>query len=504
MSDRDEQSDSRESGAGVLVAWIGRVLGPIGAVLVYLLLPESEALSSGARACAAIGTLMAVYWMTEAMPLAVTSLLPLALFEPLGVASIGEAASPYANPLIFLFMGGFMIALAMERWGLHRRIALGTLRLAGSKLTRMVGAFMLAAAGLSMWVSNTATAVMMLPIGISVIGLLDERAGGDPAAERFAPCLLLGLAYGCSIGGVATLIGTPPNVVLAGFVSDNYGYELAFGRWMLFGVPLAAVFLVIAWWLLTRWLYDVRGASLPGGRAMIREEFRKLGRMGLGEKLTLAVFLCTAALWIGREPLADWIPALRGLSDAQIAIAAGIVLFLLPVRPREGVFVMDWRTASRIPWDVLLLFGGGLSLAAAISSTGLDDYIGSSVGVLRGAPGWAISLGVAAMIVFLTELTSNTATATAFLPILAGAAGGLGVEPMTLLLPAVFAASCAFMLPVATPPNAIVFGSGRLRIGQMARAGIWLNLISIVLATIAAQILGPAIFGAITEAGGPR
>jgi len=489
MSERGKDAERRGTDAAAIAGWAGRVLGPIAAALVYLLLPEGEALSQSARACAAVATLMAIFWMTEALPLAVTSLLPLALFEPLSVVSMEDAASPYASPLIFLFTGGFMIALAMERWELHRRIALMTLRLAGSRLTRMVGAFMVAAAVLSMWVSNTATAVMMLPIGISVIALLDEQSGEDPVKDRFAPCLLLGLAYACSIGGVATLIGTPPNVVLAGFVAEKYGYDLAFGRWMLFGVPLAAVFLAIAWFLLTRFLYNLRDEELPGGRGMIRDELRKLGPMSLGEKLTLAVFLCTAALWIGREPLTGVAPFLAGFSDAQIAIAAGVLLFAIPVRPREGVFVMNWKTASRIPWDVLLLFGGGLSLAAAISDTGLDDFIGSSVEVLSGAPGWAISLGVAALIVFLTELTSNTATATAFLPILAGAASGLGVEPMTLLLPAVFAASCAFMLPVATPPNAIVFGSGRIAIADMVGAGFVMNLVSITVVTIAAYAL---------------
>ena len=493
MSERKEHADARGSTSALAVGWIGRFLGPILAAAVYALLPESESITPEARTCAAIGVLMAVFWMTEALPLAVTSLIPLALFEPLGIAPMRDTAAPYASPLIFLFMGGFMLALAMERWGLHRRVALLTLRLAGSKLSTMVGAFMLASAGLSMWVSNTATAVMMLPIGLSVVALAEERSGDT--ARRFAPCLILGLAYACSIGGIATLIGTPPNVALAGFVTSTYGDALGFGRWMLFGLPLAAVFLGLTWWLLTWVLFPITGAELPGGRAIVRDELRKLGPMSLGEKLTLTVFLLTAGLWVLREPLSGWIPALAGLSDPQIAIAAGITLFALPVAPREGVFVLDWRTASRLPWDVLLLFGGGLSLAAAVDATGLDDAIGSSVTALAGAPVWVIVLGVSALIVFLTELTSNTATAIAFLPILAGAADGLGVDPLVLLLPAAIASSCAFMLPVATPPNAIVFGSGRVRIAQMARAGFLLNLISIALATLAALWVGPLVFG---------
>ncbi len=494
MPEREEHVDARAVGASRAVGWIGRIGGPVLAFAVYFLVPESEALTEPARVCAAVGVLMAVLWMTEALPLAVTSLLPLALFEPLGVVTIRDAAAPYANPLIFLFMGGFMIALAMERWGLHRRLALMTLRVAGSRLRVMVGAFMLAAAGLSMWVSNTATAVMMLPLGLSVIALLPDDS---PAKGRFAPCLLLGLAYACSIGGVATLVGTAPNVVLAGFLEETYGVDLGFGRWLLFGLPLAGVFLVVTWLMLTRVLFPLGTAELPGGREAVRAKLRTLGRMKRGEVLTLVVFVGTALLWIFREPLAGWVPALGGLSDAQIAISAAILLFALPVDAKRGVFVLDWKTASRLPWDVLLLFGGGLSLAAAIGATGLDEWIGSSVSGLAGAPTWAVALAVSALIVFLTELTSNTATTTAFLPILAGVALGLGVDPLVLLLPASFAASCAFMLPVATPPNAIVFGSGRVSIAQMARAGFVLNLVSIVLATIAAVWLGPLVFGTI-------
>jgi len=493
MPERREHVDRRAVGGSSVVGWVGRAGAPVVAALVYLLIPEGGVSESG-RACAAVGSAMAVLWMTEALPLAATALLPLALFAPLGVASMEEAAAPYANPLIFLFMGGFLIALAMERWGLHRRIALTTLLLSGSRLTTLVGAFMVAAAGLSMWVSNTATAVMMLPIGVSVAGLLPA---GHARAGAFGPCLLLGLAYACSIGGVATLIGTPPNVALAGYVREAYGFELGFGRWMLFGLPLSAVFLVIAWWLLTRVLCPVTGGELPGGRAMIRAELARLGPMGAGERLTLGVFALAAFLWVFRELLTGVAPWLAGLNDAQIAVSAGLLLFALPVRPREGVFVLDWATASRLPWDVLLLFGGGLSLAAAIGSTGLDAAIGSGLSGLAGAPVWLVVLAVSALLVFLTELTSNTATALAFLPVLGGAAEGLGVDPLVLLIPAAFATSCAFMLPVATPPNAIVFGSGRVRMSEMVRAGAALNVVSIVLATAAAVWLVPAVFGTI-------
>jgi len=472
--------------------WVGLVASPIVGLIVYLLLEPGGELSEPARRVAAIAATMTALWLSEALPLAVTALLPLALFEPLGVTPMRAAAAPYADPIIFLFMGGFMIALTMERWGLHRRLALNLLRLAGTRLSVMVGAFMLAAAALSMWVSNTATAVMMLPLGLSVIALLPEDS---PASERFAPCLLLAIAYSCSIGGLATLIGTPPNVVLAGFVRDSYGFEIGFGQWMLLGLPLALVFLVFAWLLLTRVLFPLGRSELPGGPDAIREQLRTLGRISRPETLTLVVFTLTALLWMGRVPLSGTFPVLAGLSDAQIAIAAGVLLFAIPVRPRAGVFLLDWTTASRLPWDVLLLFGGGLSLAAAVRVTELDAWIAHSVSGLAGAPEWVVALGVATLVVFLTELTSNTATATVFLPLLAGAAEGLGVDPLVLLVPAAVASSCAFMLPVATPPNAIVYGSGRLRIGQMARAGIALNIVSIVLATLAGAWLAPLILG---------
>jgi len=494
MPERDGHAESRRGTHARAAGWAGLFGAPLVGLLLYALLGGDDSLSEPARRVAAIAGVMTVLWLTEALPLAVTALLPLALFEPLGVTPMRDAAAPYADPIIFLFMGGFMIALAMERWGLHRRLALSLLRVAGTRLSVMVGAFMLASAALSMWVSNTATAVMMLPLGISVIAMLPEDS---PASGRFAPCLLLAIAYSCSIGGLATLIGTPPNVVLAGFVREAYGFEIAFGQWMLLGLPLSLVFLVIAWLLLTRVLFPLGKDELPGGPDAIRAELRGLGSITRGETLTLIVFGLTAILWITRKPLSNAVPALDGLSDAQIAIAAAVLLFAIPVHPKRGVFVLDWKTAVRLPWDVLLLFGGGLSLAAAVRATGLDAWIAESVSGLAGAPDWLVALGVAALVVFLTELTSNTATATVFLPLLAGAAAGLGVDPLVLLVPAAIASSCAFMLPVATPPNAIIFSSGRLSIPQMARAGFVLNLVSIVLATIAAVWLTPLILGTI-------
>ncbi|MGP1273718.1 MAG: SLC13 family permease [Phycisphaerales bacterium] len=512
--------------------WVGRIGAPILAVAVYLLLGgsvgEAEGdLSETGRRVAAIGVLMAMLWMTEAMPLAATALLPLVLFPVLHVSTVGDAAEPFASPVIFLFMGGFLLALAMERWNLHRRIALMALLVVGTKPRALVAGFMLTSATLSMWISNTATAVMMLPIGVTVITLAIERvrdakdqngngegdsdgAITDRAAEHgignFATALMLGLAYGASIGGIGTLIGTPPNAFLAQFLADSYDNPIGFGEWMLLGVPFAAVFLAITWAMLVFVIYPVRLKEIPGGRGVIRGELKKLGKVSRAERTVFVVFLCTALAWMSRSFLADWewfvgvFPPIRMITDEVIAIAAGIALFAIPVNARKGVFALNWETAVKLPWGVLLLFGGGLSLAAAVKSSGLDAFLGSRMGALEGVPPILLVAAVCAVVIFLTELTSNTATAATFLPILGGVAAGLGLDPMLLCIPAAIAASCAFMMPVATPPNAIVYGSGHVRIGQMVKAGFWLNLIAIVLVTLF-TMLASQVFGFSMGAG---
>jgi solute carrier family 13 (sodium-dependent dicarboxylate transporter), member 2/3/5 len=491
-------------------AWIGRVAGPLLAVLVYLAIPSGEGgLGAPGRATAAVGILMAVWWISEALPLPVTSLLPIALFPLFGVVDVSGATAPYADDIIFLFMGGFMLALAMQRWNLHRRIALVTVMAVGTRPVRVVGGFMLATAFLSMWVSNTATTVMMLPIGMSVLQLVYDRAtvpGGAQDSEllgddapNFAVCLMLAIAYAASIGSLATLIGTPPNLFMAGFVERTYGITIGFGRWMLVGLPLSMVFLVITWVVLTRLVYPIRLTEIPGGRDLFREQLHEMGPAGRGEKMVLTIFACTAGAWVLREPVTDalagLVPALAGLSDAGIAIIAAIVLFSVPVDARRGVFVLDWSTARRLPWGVLLLFGGGLSLASAVAASGLDAYLGLQLRGLGALPTVLLIAGVVTVIVLLTELTSNTATAATFLPILGGVAVGLGIAPLMLVVPAALAASCAFMMPVATPPNAIVFGSGYITMPQMVRAGVWLNLVGIVLVTAMVTLVGGAVLG---------
>jgi len=496
MPERTAHVDARAVGSSVALGWIGRFGAPVIALLVYLLLPAGEGgLAPDARAAAAIGALMAVLWMTEALPLPVTALLPLALFPLAGVLPIEEAAAPYAHKYIFLFMGGFMIALAMERWSLHKRIALTIVGAVGARPTRLIGGFMAAAAFLSMWISNTATAVMLLPIATSIIGLVSERLGvedgmDDERVRRFGVCLLISIAYACTVGGVGTIIGTPPNVFLVSYLDEAFDIQISFFDWMLAAIPLVVVFLAIIWLMLTRVLFRIPFDEIPGGRAVIREELARLGPMQRAEKMTLAVFALAAITWITRGFLADWawfaerFPVVTRLDDSTVAIIAALLLFALPVDPRRGVFVLDWHTANRLPWGVLLLFGGGLSLSAAIQATGLDAFIGAQVQGMGGLPTILLIAAVVLIVILLTELASNTAIAAIFLPVLGGVAPVVGLEPLQLCAPVAVAASCAFMMPVATPPNAIIFGSGLVRITQLVRAGALLNLLSVALVTL--------------------
>ncbi|MGI8650229.1 MAG: SLC13 family permease [Rubrobacter sp.] len=511
LADTPEMGDVTEETRISTRAWVGRFLGPVVALLAYFLLPTGAGgLSPEGVIVVAVGLLMAVWWVTEALPLPATALLPIVLFPLFGAVGREDATAPYANDIIFLFMGGFMIALAMQRWGLHRRIALVTILAVGTQPVRVIGGFMIATAFLSMWVSNTATTVMMLPIGLSVLTLVltGERQGGESGesasgesaadltgagASNFAVGLMLGIAYAASIGSVATLIGTPPNLFMAGFLQETYDITIGFGQWMLVGLPLAVVFLFLAWLVLTRFVYPPEISEISGGKELIRGQLDEIGPISRGEKIVLAVFVTTAFFWVFRQALSG-LPGLGGLEDSSIAIAAAIALFAIPVDARNGVFTLDWRTALNLPWGVLLLFGGGLSLAAAVSATGVDQWIGDSFAGFAGIPILLFVVAVTAAVIFLTELTSNTATAAALLPIFGGVAVGVDLDPLLLVVPAALAASCAFMLPVATPPNAIVFGSGHVTILQMVRAGIWLNVIGMVLITITIFALATWVF----------
>lgn len=488
-----EDSPSASSPSG-LRQRIGLVLGPI-ALVALLLMPAPEGMSAEAWKTTAVGTLMAIWWVCESIPIPATALLPLILFAPLGILPMSGAASPYANPIIFLFLGGFVIALAMERWNLHRRIALAVVRVMGVKPHRLVLGFMVATAFLSMWVSNTATAVMMLPIALSVIQLVRPDAdygSGKPVDFNFAINLMLGVAYAASIGGLGTLIGTPPNALLAGFMLETYGIQIGFAQWMMIGVPLVVVTLPLSWIVLTKFVYPIQIREIPGGEQAIEREYLKLGPVAPAEKRVAIVFVVTALLWVFRPLLEQSV--IPGLDDTVIAIAAALTLFLIPAGSKASGALIDWETAEKLPWGVLLLFGGGLALADAVQKTGLAKWIGTNVGAL----GWstfAMVVVVAVIIVFLTELTSNTATAAAFLPLVASVAVGMGENPFLLAVPAALAASCAFMLPVATPPNAIVFGSGYITVPQMARAGLWLNILFIFAITALVYTLLIAAFG---------
>ncbi|WP_205326207.1 DASS family sodium-coupled anion symporter [Glycomyces sp. YM15] len=489
--------------------WIGRALGPVLALLAYFAIPADPGLTQEGRATAAIVILVAVWWMTEALPLSATALLPIVALPLAGVLTVDEATAPYANPTVFLFMGGFMIALAMQKWNLHLRIALLTMRLIGTKPRRLILGVMIATAFLSMWVSNTATTMMMLPIGLSVMAMAAKDVPGedgedgtsDPAVKQFGVTLMLSIAFAATIGGLSTLIGSPPNLILAGFVEQEYGLAISFADWMLVGVPLSAVFLFVTWILMTRVIFPVKLEQIAGGKSVINDHLKQLGKMSRGEWIVLVVFVVTALLWIFKaqitsEAVTSVLPFAAGLDDANIAIGAAIVLFLIPTDARKGEFTLDWKTVQNgIPWGVLLLFGGGLAIAAAVKATGLSEYIGTQVGGLGVLPTVLLVAAVSLIVLLLTELTSNTATAATFLPVLGGVALGIGVEPMLLLIPAAFAATCSFMFPVGTPPNAIVFGSGHVTIGQMVRAGIWLNLIGVVLITAAVYLIAAPVFG---------
>lgn len=466
---------------------LGLFLGA-GLLLMTVLFPAPETMAKEAWLAAGMMLLMATWWSTEAIPIPATALLPVVLVPALGLGSISEATSPYAHPIIFLFLGGFTLGLAMQRWNLHRRIALLTLRAVGNEPKKQIAGFMLATAFLSMWVSNTATAIMMLPIGLSVISM---AGNGQPGQNRrYATALLLAIAYSASVGGIATLIGTPPNALLAAYLNETQGVSIGFAQWMLFGVPISTVMLIMIWWWLTRRGFE--SVQQEGAGEAIRDELAALGRMSRGEKLVALVFVLTAAAWIFRPLLSASL--MPWLTDTGIAIAAAVAMFIMPVNTRTQTFVLDWNTTRDIPWGVLLLFGGGLAMAGVISSSGLADWIATTMGAASAMPVVVMIMLVAAVIIFLTEVTSNTATAAAFLPLLGALAISQGASPLFLAVPAAVAASCAFMMPVATPPNAIVFSSGHMKIGDMIRAGFALNLIGIVVVTLLGYLLIDVVF----------
>ena len=438
---------------------------------------------------------MAVWWATEALPVPVTALLPIALFPVLQVADVKAATAPYANSVIYLFLGGFLVALAVQRCGLHRRIALTVIVLFGGSGASMVGGFMVASALVSMWVTNTSTTMMLLPIAVSVAAVVGQTLGNSEEIQsRFPKALLLGVAYAATIGGIATLVGTPPNALLAGFMQENYNVEIGFAQWMLVGVPLTALLLPVCWWLLTKRLFRITFTTNRETREHLKRTRDDLGPMSASERRVTIVFIALAVCWMGR-PLLMMIPGLSGLSDTGIAMSAGVILFLVPTAGWRSHRLLDWKDTKELPWGVLVLFGGGLSLAAAVSSSGLASWLGEQLTSLRLTSLVLLVVLITTLIIYLTELTSNLATTATFLPVVAAVASQAHYEPIVLCAPVAIAASCAFMLPVATPPNAVVYSSGLLTIPDMIRAGFWLNIISIVLASAVAVLLAPRVLG---------
>ncbi|WP_321780120.1 DASS family sodium-coupled anion symporter [Schaalia cardiffensis] len=503
-------------------SFIGIFLGLALAILAFYIFPKSgvEQVNAVAQAAAEkagkdftpytdlglrvvvfAAVLLGIWWMTEAIPLAATALLPLVIFPAFQVAKFKDVAAPYASDTIFLFMGGFMLALAMQKWNLHRRIALGVVLLVGTKPRQLILGFMIATGFLSMWVSNTATAVVMLPIGMSVLTLVAGLVGGMDKVKRFATALMLGIAYSASIGSVATIIGTPPNALLVAYLAENHDINIGFGQWMLVGAPLALVFLFFAWWLMVFVMFKPEVDDIPGGRELILQQWKELGRMSRGEIMVAVIFVLAAFSWVFVPILLDVTGSALNISDSLIAMIAAALLFLIPTDVKSGKRLLDWKTANDLPWDVLLLFGGGLSLSAMFSKLGLSLWIGEQAKGLGTLPILVIVAAVATLIIFLTELTSNTATAAAFLPIMGGVAMGIGVtaeNPMNVLLlvvPVALAATFAFMLPVATPPNAVAYGSGYIKIGDMAKTGLWLNIAGVVLITVVVLLIGVPVFG---------
>ena len=469
------------------VPQLGLLLGPIVFFLFILFRPFPELSDEGFMVLAST-IWIAIWWVTEALPIPVTSLLPVILFPMTGALSIGETTSAYGHKMVFLYIGGFILAMAIEKWGLHRRIALNVIKLVGVSQRGVVMGFMLATAFLSMWISNTATSVMMLPIGMAIVVQLKTTM--KDLREDFGKALMLGVAYSASIGGLSTLIGTPPNLVMAGVVEQYYGQELVFAEWFFMVFPISVLLLTISWVYLTHVAFKVSNVR-QANRSEINQQLRELGAITFEEKRVLVVFCLTAFLWISRSFLfADLIP---GLDDTVIAVMSAVALFIIKNK-KEG-YLMTWKAAVKIPWGIVLLFGGGLAIAEGFKSSGLANWIGENLTSMEGSHTAVILTGIVASVNFMTEITSNVATTSMILPVIAPLADAIGVNPLLLMTGATLAASCAFMLPVATPPNAVVFGSGYLKISDMIRTGLILNIISIVIISAYLYWILPLMWG---------
>jgi solute carrier family 13 (sodium-dependent dicarboxylate transporter), member 2/3/5 len=480
------------------IKWSMVAAGIVLGLAAFFLFPDS--LSLEGRGVVGIGVVMAFWWMTEAVPIEATSLLPLILFPVTGIAPIGEAAAPYANSVIYLVLGGIVLGLATQRWNLHRRVALLIILAVGTKPSQIVFGLMLASAFITMWVSNTATAVIMVPIGGAILALINSLEGSK-VTPKLAASMLLGIAYSVTIGSMATLIGQPPMALMKAYLGDNYNIEIGFGQWMLVGVPFAAFMMFASWLVLTKLVFRSEVQEIPGGKEIMRAELTKLGGLTTQEKRVIAIFLGAAFCWIFMPFIAE-IPAvaaaapfLANFNDTSIAITAALLCFIVPGDKVSNGPLLEWSATKEVPWGLLILFGGGLSLSDQFTSTGLSEWIGDSVGGLAGVPTLLLMVIAIILLVILTELTSNTATAAAFLPIMTAVGVGLGIDPLVMAIAVTLAVSGSYMLPVGTPSNAVAFAVGDVSMRNMMRGGLWLNIISIVTIPVVLLTLVPLVFG---------
>jgi len=464
---------------------VGLILGVIAFITVWML-PVPQGLSTGGWHVVALILLMACWWSTEAIPVPATSLLPIVALPMMSIGSMSDATHPYAAPVIFLLLGGFIVAMGMLRWNLHRRIALNIITRVGDHPAALIAGFMAASALLSMWISNTATTLMMIPIALSVAEtVLGERTHD----HRFTLCLLLGVAWASSIGGLGTIIGTPPNAFVVGFMEEEAGVTISFLQWMKLGVPIVFVMLPIAWLTLIKIVYPFDAHTVTGGERVVHEELDKLGRITTPEFRVAMVFFLMAVSWIIAPQL-----KITGFNNSTIAIGGAMLMFLVPAGTKTREFLLDWESTVKLPWGVLLLFGGGLSLAGAIKSTGLAIWLGAAFSSVAAAPLFLLMFAIVIMVIFLTELTSNTATTAALVPVLAAIAIATGIDPILLAAPTAMAASCAFMLPVATAPNAVIYSTGHVSIPQMAKGGLVLNIFGTFIVSALCYWLVPIVF----------
>ena len=471
---------------------VGFIVGPL--LCILLLAAPIELINPAIDKVIAVALWMIIWWVTEAVSISVTALIPLALFPLLGIGDIKEVASNYANPIVYLFFGGFVIALALEKVNLHKRIALSILKITGTKANGIILGFMIATGLMSMWISNTASTVVMLPIAVSVIQLLiDDEDGFTKNDRNFALSIMLGIAFGANIGGMATLIGTPPNSVMLAFLNESYNIDIGFFQWMKMGVPFSIILMIITYFMITKVFYKNNLGNIGKSGNIIQTELDKLGPVSKGEKVVLTIFLITAISWMLRSYLNQLLPEIT-LTDTTISVIAALLMFIVPINYKDGKFPLAWEDTSRLPWGILILFGGGLALASGLAQSGFIDMIGSYISQQEDWSMWIVTAVLIFLMLFMTELMSNVALVTILIPLVVGIAIGMDVPVLQMVIPVTLASSCAFMLPMATPPNAIVFASGHVRVDQMARVGVVLNLISVGLLFALAYYVVPVIF----------